>query len=453
MKNTRIEKKKRVLVYSDYNCTTGFAVVTKNILKKVLPHMSGKVHLDIVAVNWFGDDVPDDYEIKPQESSDFKKVKTLKDGAEKEVWKRVVKREGENIIISSAQLTDDSGDLYGRNAMLTMLRHIDYDLLFIVQDISIMSSVLPVIRKIKDDKKAESSKQFKTLYYMPMDGPMMGDVWFKDFDLIDRVVAYTDFAKFQAAPQLPKLYKGGVGVIYHGIDCSIFNNMRIRHTEEIQTFRDVYFGENSKKFIIGNINRNQFRKDIPKTILAFADFKKIAIERNYQQPFLYLHMIPDDPLGWNLNYVAHQAGLIEGEDFIFTPQSLIENPPDDGMMAMIYNSLDMYVTSTAGEGFGLTVIEAMACGVPVVAPAYSAVKEIADKSNGIVVVEELEPYISTTDSMVRYSPVVEFLVEAIENCFREGKSFSIRAEEFAKKLDWSVIGRQWLKEFKSLITW
>lgn len=41
----------------------------------------------------------------------------------------------------------------------------------------------------------------------------------------------------------------------------------------------------------------------------------------------------------------------------------------------IYNSADVYV-STSAEGFGLTVAEAMACGVPVVGLDYAAVPEV-----------------------------------------------------------------------------
>jgi glycosyltransferase involved in cell wall biosynthesis len=40
-------------------------------------------------------------------------------------------------------------------------------------------------------------------------------------------------------------------------------------------------------------------------------------------------------------------------------------------MPLIYSALDVYLTTTQGEGWGLPALEAMACGVPVVAPRWS----------------------------------------------------------------------------------
>jgi glycosyltransferase involved in cell wall biosynthesis len=42
---------------------------------------------------------------------------------------------------------------------------------------------------------------------------------------------------------------------------------------------------------------------------------------------------------------------------------------------VLYNASDIYV-STSSEGFGLTVAEAIACGVPAVGLDYSAVPEV-----------------------------------------------------------------------------
>lgn len=50
---------------------------------------------------------------------------------------------------------------------------------------------------------------------------------------------------------------------------------------------------------------------------------------------------------------------------------------------VLYNAADLYV-SVSAEGFGLTIAEAMACGVPVVALDYSAVPEVVGDA-GIVV--------------------------------------------------------------------
>jgi glycosyltransferase involved in cell wall biosynthesis len=55
------------------------------------------------------------------------------------------------------------------------------------------------------------------------------------------------------------------------------------------------------------------------------------------------------------------------------------------VLAALYNACDIYVTVSA-EGFGLTIAEALACGIPAVGPGYSAVPEVIG-SAGVLVPE------------------------------------------------------------------
>lgn len=53
-----------------------------------------------------------------------------------------------------------------------------------------------------------------------------------------------------------------------------------------------------------------------------------------------------------------------------------------GQLADWYRSLSAYVNGSAAEGFGLHLVEAMACGRPVISPEYSAVTEYFDETVG-----------------------------------------------------------------------
>src|SRR6185436_4201250 len=55
---------------------------------------------------------------------------------------------------------------------------------------------------------------------------------------------------------------------------------------------------------------------------------------------------------------------------------------------VLYNAADIY-GSTSAEGFGLTIAEAMAAGVPVVAMDYSAVSEVVGDAGVLVPYREL----------------------------------------------------------------
>lgn len=56
---------------------------------------------------------------------------------------------------------------------------------------------------------------------------------------------------------------------------------------------------------------------------------------------------------------------------------------EQGLCAL-YNAADIYVSPTAGEGFGLTLAEAMSCEVPIVTTDYSACREVVGEG-GILV--------------------------------------------------------------------
>jgi glycosyltransferase involved in cell wall biosynthesis len=58
----------------------------------------------------------------------------------------------------------------------------------------------------------------------------------------------------------------------------------------------------------------------------------------------------------------------------------------------MYNAADVYVSNSA-EGFGLTIAESMACGVPAVGLDYSSVPEVIGEAGVAVKVGTLVPNI------------------------------------------------------------
>lgn len=58
--------------------------------------------------------------------------------------------------------------------------------------------------------------------------------------------------------------------------------------------------------------------------------------------------------------------------------------PDKETLIQIYNSADVLVAPSTYEGFGITVIEAMACGLPVIAANVTSLPEVVDDAAVLV---------------------------------------------------------------------
>lgn len=79
----------------------------------------------------------------------------------------------------------------------------------------------------------------------------------------------------------------------------------------------------------------------------------------------------------DLQAQVRAAGL--GDRILFLPEVTVDR------MADWYGALDLYVAPQRWEGFGLTVLEAMSCGVPVVATRVGAFEELLTPDTGSLI--------------------------------------------------------------------
>lgn len=117
-----------------------------------------------------------------------------------------------------------------------------------------------------------------------------------------------------------------------------------------------------------NVGSNHPRKNISTIIEALNKL----VEKNLQIHFL---KVGTDFTAEQKQYIDEQ-GLLKNISYIYKPdiQSLVE----------IYNAADILVAPSLHEGFGITILEAMACGTPVITSNTSALPEVAGDA-GILV--------------------------------------------------------------------
>jgi len=67
-------------------------------------------------------------------------------------------------------------------------------------------------------------------------------------------------------------------------------------------------------------------------------------------------------------------------------------------MAALYRASDAFVLATRGEGWGLPLLEAMACGLPVITTGIGPIREYATDQTALLLDYELVPARDSQDS-------------------------------------------------------
>ena len=146
--------------------------------------------------------------------------------------------------------------------------------------------------------------------------------------------------------------------VHHGINSNVY---RILKESKGKLKLELGFPEDC--FLIGMVQANQFtRKAIEEQLKGIAIFKEKHPQIDIR---LYFHTQPNRIDSFHLPSLVQILGL--KEIVKFQSDYLGIKGFTENHMARIYNSLDVLLSATNGEGFGLPVIEAQGCGIPVIA--------------------------------------------------------------------------------------
>jgi len=396
-------KKIRVLAYCDSpTCATGFATVSRNIFEAL--YKTGRYEIDILGINYWGDPHSFPYRI----------------------WPTAINQEK---------------DPYGRKKVCNMIPRMEYDMLFFLQDTFILDFLPELMAYLK-----RNNKNVPSICYYPIDG-VPKEKWIKNVMEVDQMVAYSEFGKKQSVSVCKECGANRIEVIPHGVN---LNDFHILPKEDVVEFKKRYFSHLSDHFIITNLNRNQQRKDIPRTITAFVEFRKLV-----PKSVLYLHMAKVDQ-GWNLPEVCKAYGLSISSDVLF-PENF---GPNQGypiqIVNMLYNCSDCVVSTSLGEGFGLSWLESMATKKPVIMPNNTMFSEFITDDLGYLVRSGDTPSLKITfphdNEVIRSLTDVDDLVAKMLDVYNNPKEAMRRAENAYKwvttEMDWQgPIAKRWVDVF------
>lgn len=217
---------------------------------------------------------------------------------------------------------------------------------------------------------------------------------------------------------------GSAAMEARGIDHVYIPHALEKHWAPSVMERDPFDG----RFVVTIPNANKgvlpSRKAWGENLLAFSMFAK-----SRPDALLYLHTdATGSGAGIDLLSLVRAAG-ISRDQVMFVDQYDYRMGVSDETMAALYTRSDVLLSATAGEGFGLPVLEAQGCGTPVIVSNFSAQPELV--GDGWIV--EVQPQWNPTQLAWFATPLVHSIVKALEEAYeRPRATVSEEAVEFAK---------------------
>ena len=236
-----------------------------------------------------------------------------------------------------------------------------------------------------------------------------------------------------------------------GVDTNIFkpdSEGRAKHREAMEV--------DDSNFVVGSVGLNygDDRKGFVQLLVAFKEFVE-----QHPEARLYLHTHADGRHQNTLNYVAISNYLGLHDHVIFANQEYIDmDRVTPEQLNAIYNGMDVFCLPTKGEGFGMTMVEAAACGIPVITTATTTGPEFheAGIAPWLIDVSSIDnKYWLPTDTM-RLEPKPTEILKCFEAAYNAWKysDYGVlkdQAHDAALAYDWDVIfSRFWAPILKML---
>ena len=194
-----------------------------------------------------------------------------------------------------------------------------------------------------------------------------------------------------------------------------------------------------------NKGRTPVRKCFGENLLAFSIFAK-----NHPDAILYLHTEASAiATGVDLRTLIRGCGIPENQ-VCFVDQYLYRMNLPQQALAALYTAADVLLATSAGEGFGVPVVEAQACGTRVIVSDWTAQTELVGDGWAVEVQPLWDPY---QDAWFA-TPMIPRIVDALEAAYAAERGLSQRAVDFAADYDADVVyAKYWRPALEQLAAW
>jgi D-inositol-3-phosphate glycosyltransferase len=304
---------------------------------------------------------------------------------------------------------------WGNNSVSTFAKHFEADYVIALCDAWVLrpdqwSDDLKVAVWAPIDHYPIPPEVLKTLMHekvTPIAMSQFGFKWMRDF-------------------KLDPLY------VPHGVDTKLFRpqpEIKARVRKELEIPEDA--------FLVGMVAANRASPYIPRKGFsqAFDAFAQFAAD--HDDVYMYVHAdATEGQKGIDLDVLANALATMidyDVEHIRFPPQEVFHLGFSQHGMSNLYQAFDVLLNPSLGEGFGVPIIEAQACGVPVITSDHSAMSELT-QAGWLVSGERLwDP----PQSSWMILPSIVSIRNALEAAYEERDNKELRegAREFAMLYD------------------
>lgn len=241
-------------------------------------------------------------------------------------------------------------------------------------------------------------REYYSHLFMPtVDATPQTDEWANQYTMSDGILSYTEFGR----KILQKTCGDSINFMGVASPGANFEDLKPLNKKEIR----VKYGLPEDVLILGMVARNQIRKFFPDLFEMFRRFIEVAPRELADKTFLHVHTGHPDA-GWDMGRILKEYGLSHKVYFTYICRSCADirihlwndyglpcrrcgnksvffTNPAFGLtregLCELYNLYDLYIQYAGLEGFGVPVVEAAACGIPICTVPYSGMEDFVEK--------------------------------------------------------------------------
>lgn len=395
----------KVLWLSDGGCTTGFGRVTHAIGERLTRDFGHEIH--VLAVNHRGDTYPG--LLDPTKPTPLH-------------------------LYVPTQL--DPKDLYGMTRIVELLDKVQPDVIVSLNDpqtllMMLFQNRMDPERVLLAGHPQSGFKARPIIAYTPCDGINLPDTW-------QMLLGHTNMVAMSKWGQ--SQYEGSQ-LVYHGVDTDqfwpvssarpILTSTGLRITTKTEA-KQAY-GFDADTFVVGRVDANTERKDYAATWKALVPF--MARHRDVLAWF-HCENKPTHNFGVDLENLFSRSDEVPGNRFRLPGfRSTFKGWPQEDMNAL-YNAFDVFISTSHGEGFGLTLAEAAACGIPIIAQNVSAIPEVVGPGGILIEPLTLKTVPSGEDQWLPDIPAFTDALERLYSSRGARRALGRQGHEHVAKYSW-----------------